>query len=62
MRLKVCLGIILLGLGACTTIPGFVRLEVDGSTIEFNKKPEPEPPAAASPATEGEASADVPER
>ena len=63
MRLKACLGIALLGLGACTTVPGFIRLDVDGTTVEFKKpEPEPAPPAPAAPAPETPPPADVPER
>lgn len=39
MRLRACLGTLLLALGACAHIPEIVRIEVDGSTIEFKKKP-----------------------
>jgi hypothetical protein len=47
MQLKACLGFALLALGACETIPSLVRVEVDGSTVEFKKKQEP--PAAPAP-------------
>jgi len=51
MRLRVCLSLVLLGLGACETLPSIVRVEVDGSTVEFKKKPAeapaPQPPAPA---------------
>lgn len=45
MRLRACLGLILLCSGACTHIPGFVRVDVDGSTLEFKKERVPETPA-----------------
>ena len=41
MRLRACLGLILPGLAACTTLPAFVRLQVDDNTIEIKRKPEP---------------------
>lgn len=44
MRLRACLGFMLLGLTACESLPSVVRIEVDGSTVRFEKKPEP--PAA----------------
>ena len=61
MRLRTCLGTLLLGLSACAglpnTIPGAVRIDVDGSTLEFKKKPDapmpvpaPPPPPAPQPA------------
>jgi hypothetical protein len=50
MRLRTCLGALLLGPSACVglpnTIPGAVRIDVDGSVLEFKKKPEPPAPAA----------------
>jgi hypothetical protein len=52
MRLKASLGLILLGLGACTTLPGLpgiVRIEVDGSTLEFKKDPNPPARPASQP-------------
>lgn len=52
MRLRACLGIILLGLTACQSLPSVVRIEVDGSTLQFQKKPEPPaPPAPDAPAS-----------
>ncbi len=39
MRLIACSGIILLALGACTNLPKSIRIEVDGSTVEFKKNP-----------------------
>ena len=43
-------GIMLLALAGCQSLPALVRLDVDGSTLEFKKKapPAPEPPAAES--------------
>lgn len=38
MGLRACLGMLLVSLGACAHIPEVVRIEVDGSTVEFNKK------------------------
>jgi hypothetical protein len=54
MRLRACLGFILLGLTACQGLPSIVRIEVDGSSLQFQKKPEP----AAPPAPESNQSAD----
>jgi hypothetical protein len=60
MRLRTCLGAILLGLSACVgfpdTIPNAVRIDVDGSSLEFKKKPAPDapvPPARAPDAPQG---------
>lgn len=39
MRLRACLGMLLLGLGACTHIPDHIRIDVDGNTIEIVKAP-----------------------
>lgn len=56
MRLKACLGLVLLGSSACTHIPETLSVELGGSTLEFRKKPVPEvetpeaPPAEAPPA------------
>jgi hypothetical protein len=38
----------LLVLTGCQSVPGIVRVEVDGSTLEFKKK---EPPATEAPST-----------
>jgi hypothetical protein len=46
MRLRACLGFMLLGLSACQSLPSIVRIEVDGSILQFQKKPEPPAPAA----------------
>lgn len=49
MRLRASLGIIALALGGCANIPKIIRIEVDGSRIEFTKEPpdvsEPDPEA-----------------
>ena len=39
--------IVLLGLAGCQGIPSVIRIEVDGSTLEFKKKVPPAPPAPA---------------
>jgi hypothetical protein len=52
MRLMTCLGLILLG--GCAQLPDAVRVDVDGSSVEFKKKPTvppPPPPATNAPAT-----------
>ncbi len=45
MRRLAGIGIVLLGLAGCQAIPSVIRIEVDGSTLEFKKKvaPAPEP-------------------
>ena len=48
MRLRACLGGLVLGASACAQIPGEIRIDVDGSTLEFKKKPAPPAPAPAS--------------
>ena len=47
MRRFAGIGIMLLALAGCQNLPAFMRIEVDGSTLEFKKKvpPAPEPPA-----------------
>jgi hypothetical protein len=52
MRLRACLGFMLLGLTACQSLPSIVRIEVDGSSLQFQKKPgPPAPPAPDTPAS-----------
>lgn len=46
MRLRACLGMIALGLGGCAHIPAYLLLDIDGSTVEFKKKPASEENAA----------------
>jgi starvation-inducible outer membrane lipoprotein len=41
MRHKASLIILAFTLCACATIPAFIRLDVDGSTVEYKKKQEP---------------------
>jgi hypothetical protein len=50
MRRLAGIGIILCALAGCQSIPSVIRIEVDGSTLEFKKKapPAPEPPAPES--------------
>lgn len=47
MRRLAGIGFILCALAGCQSIPSVIRVEVDGSTLEFKKKvpPAPEPPA-----------------
>lgn len=49
MRRLAGIGIIVSVLAACQSIPATIRVEIDGSTLEFKKKEPtaPEPPAAA---------------
>jgi hypothetical protein len=60
MRLKACLGIVLLGTGACTYVPDALRVELGGSTLQFAKKPVAPPPEAPPP-DEAQPEAQVPE-
>lgn len=43
MRHLAGIGIALLGLAGCHGIPSLIRIEVDGSTLEFKKKVPPAP-------------------
>ena len=47
MRRFAGIGLMLLALSGCQAIPSVIRIEVDGSTLEFKKKmpPVPAPPA-----------------
>ena len=40
MRLRACLGLLLLALGGCAQLPERVRVEVDGRVIELERGPE----------------------
>ena len=66
MRRIAGIGIVLLGLAGCQNLPAFMRVEVDGSTLEFKKKvpPAPESPAPETPETPApaEPSGDAPAR
>lgn len=59
MRRIAGIGMMLLVLAGCESLPAIVRIDVDGSTLEFKKKvpPEPENPAPATPAPDGETAA-----
>ena len=47
-------GFMMLALAGCQNLPALVRLDVDGSTLEFKKKePAPPPPAPVPPADNG---------
>ncbi len=48
MRRLASIGIMLCALAGCQGIPSIIRIEVDGSTLEFKKKV---PPADAAPAS-----------
>ena len=39
MRLRACIGLLLLAMAGCAHIPDHIFLSVDGSTIEVVKKP-----------------------
>ena len=47
MRRAACIGIILFALAGCQAIPSVIRIEVDGSTLEFKKEEPPAPEPAA---------------
>ena len=57
MRRFAAIGFTLLALAGCENLPALVRIDVDGSTLEFKKK---EPPAPEAPATEAGNSTDAP--
>jgi hypothetical protein len=57
MRRYVGIGLMLLALAGCETLPAVVRIDVDGSTLEFKKKV---PPAPEPPVTEAGNSTDAP--
>lgn len=58
MRLRACLGMMLLTLTGCHSLPAIIRIEVDGSTLEFKKvPPEPDTPPADANAVTGDAPA-----
>ena len=46
MRRIAGIGIITLVLAGCQALPSLVRIDVDGSTLEFKKKVPPAPDAA----------------
>jgi hypothetical protein len=56
MRRLAGIGIMLCALAGCQGIPAVIRIEVDGSTLQFKKKEPPasatETPAAASPSVD----------
>jgi hypothetical protein len=37
MRLRACIASLLLGIGGCAQIPDHIRVEVDGSSVDFKK-------------------------
>lgn len=57
MRLRACLGCLALTLlAACESIPENVKIDIDGQTLELNRKPQPQPqpePAEANSADPG---------
>jgi hypothetical protein len=62
MRRFAGIGMLLLALAGCQSLPAIVRIEVDGSTLEFKKKvPEPEPETVPE-APEANGAGDVPAR
>jgi hypothetical protein len=54
------IGVLLLGLAGCQSLPAIVRIEVDGSTLEFKKKVPPPEPETEMPEPDG--AADAPAR
>lgn len=57
MRRLAGIGIMLLALAGCQTLPALVRIEVDGSTLELRKKV---PDAAEPTAPDANAAVDAP--
>ena len=57
MRRIAAIGFLSLALAGCENLPALVRIDVDGSTLEFKKKEPPTPPA---PAQEPDNGADAP--
>ena len=51
MRTRFCLTLLLVGAAGCAALPQTVRIEVDGTSVTFKKKPEPVSPPAQ-PATD----------
>lgn len=39
MRLRVCIGLLLLATGGCAHIPEHIRIDVDGNSFEVITKP-----------------------
>jgi len=61
MRRFVGIGFILPALAGCQNLPALVRIDVDGSVLEFKKKESAAPPAPAlAPAPDNGADAPVP--
>ena len=58
MRRIAGIGIVMCALAGCQAIPAVIRIEVDGSTLEYKKKVPPAPEPA--PATKGGADAPGP--
>jgi hypothetical protein len=53
MRLRACLGMLLLATAGCAQFPNEIRLQVDGNSIDIKKKPlAPLPTNEAQPADE----------
>ena len=59
MRRFVGIGFMLLALAGCQNLPALVRIDVDGSVLEFKKKEPAAPPAPATASTPDN-SADAP--
>ena len=57
MRLRACVGMMLLGLAGCQSLPSVIRIEVDGSTLEFKKKEVP--PEAEAPPVDSNMAGDI---
>jgi hypothetical protein len=50
-------GFMMLALAGCQNLPALVRIDVDGSTLEFKKKEPASPPPAPAPAPDNGADA-----
>lgn len=57
MRRFAGIGIMLLVLAGCQSLPALLRIEVDGSTLEFKKRPPAPEPTEREPAGDADAPA-----
>ncbi len=61
MRLRACLGFMLLATGACATLPETIRIDVDGNRLEVKRKPDAPAPAPEAPTPEPAPEAPAPD-